>query len=148
MAELQKMMLELIGDYISCATYMCSTLRDSYITNETLLRSRRINLIPKDGELSEGITFSFHGTGCYFEFENGNIDIDFGPDDRCDGFDDYRLYEFLEQTKSGGYKELHDKYVFQGEFEKLISAGVIIKPDWELNSHLFYLRERVGNATK
>lgn len=133
------MILGLIKDYIACATYMCKLLKDNYTIDETLLRSRRMNLIPKKGKLADGVYFNFHGGGCYFEFENGNIDIDFGPNDRCDGFDYYRLFDFLEQTKRDNYKALHDKEVFKKEFDKLISIGQIIKPEWQPNTHLFYL---------
>ena len=89
-------LLKLIKDYIACSKYMYKILKDNFNTaGETILRARRTNIIPKEGVLSEGIHFNFHGGGCYFKFENGAIDIDFGPNDRCDGFDSQRLYEFF-----------------------------------------------------
>jgi len=142
MNKIKGMMLDLIQDYISCASYMCKAMKYNFNTNETLLRSRRINLIPQHGYLPEGISFSFHGIGCYFEFENGEIDIDFGPNDRCDGFDSYRLYNFLEQTKKESYLELHNKTIFQKEFDSLISEGVIVQSEDQVASHLFYLKNK------
>jgi hypothetical protein len=86
---------------------MCTDLRQHYkIPNElTLLTARKsYNLVPKDGDLPNGASFSFHGIGCYFEFENGAIDVDFGPNDKCDGFDFYRLKDFLLRTRKSSFQ--------------------------------------------
>ena len=143
MNSLQELVLRLISDYIACAEYMCHVLRDDYLLSESLLRARRTNVIPKKGKLSEGGHFDFHGGGCFFKFDSGSIDIDFGPNDRCDGFDYYRLHDFLIDTKKYNYKELHYGDVLKKEFDKLILEGKIVNPHWQPNSHLFYLRERI-----
>jgi hypothetical protein len=93
--------------------------------------------------LPGGVYYDFHGGGCFFEFENGSIDVDFGPNDRCDGFDFYRLKDFLLDTKKDNYKELHNSEVLKREFEDLILQGKIANPKWQPNSHLFYLIERI-----
>lgn len=134
--------LRLIRDYISCSEYMCSILRDEYPAKESLLRARRINIIPKTGELPGKVFFNFHGGGCYFEFENGSIDLDFGPDDRCDGFDYYRLKNYLSETRKVDYKELHNSEILKREFENLILNGEIVNSKWLPNPHLFYLKEK------
>ena len=79
----------------------------------------------------------------YFEFENGCIDVDFGPDDRCDGFDFNRLKDFLLYAKKDNYQELHDIDLLKHEFEALILHGEIVNPQWQPNTHLYYLRERI-----
>jgi len=143
MSSSSELTLGLIKDYISCAEYMCGALRDEYPSNETFLRARRTNIIPKNGDLPGGVHFDFHGGGCYFEFENGSIDVDFGPDDRCDGFDFYRIKDFLVDTKKDIYKKLHDNEQLKREFEDLILKGEIVNPKWQPNAHLFYLKERI-----
>lgn len=132
-------LLKLIKDYIACSTYMCKILKEDFNTNgETILRARRINIIPKEGVLSEGIYFNFHGGGCYFKFDNSAIDIDFGPNDRCDGFDGQRLFEFLESSKKVYFLSKADinQYI-----DKLLEKNIIINPGWYPNPQLFYLNE-------
>jgi len=133
--------LNLIKDYISCSQYMCGCLKEYYnITGTTLLAARRNpELIPKEGRLPDGIYFKFHGGGCFFEFENGEIDVDFGPDDRCDGFDFYRLKDFLLYTKKSVYEELINEAVLKVEFENLIRNHVIYNPKWHPGTDLYYL---------
>jgi hypothetical protein len=121
---------------------MCNALKESYSTNgETILRARRINLIPKEGVLVEGYFFNFHGGGCYFKFGNSSIDVDFGPDDRCDGFDSQRLHEFLESSKKE-YVYLLSEGDIKDSMEKLLKERIIIKPGWHPNPHLFYLTDK------
>lgn len=139
-------LMKLIKDYIACSTYMCSILKENFNTNgETILRARRTNLIPKEGVLNEGYFFNFHGGGCYFKFDNSSIDIDFGPNDRCDGFDSQRLYEFLESTKKEGVDFLSEADIRES-LNKLLEKEIIINPDWYPNPHLFYLNDQLKNT--
>lgn len=138
----QNEILQLIKDYVSCSKYMCKILKESYDTKgATLLRARRINIIPKEGILAEGYLFSFHGGGCYFKFEGGSIDIDFGPNDRCDGFDSQRLYEFLKSSQSNKKNSMIDEVSISRMFKYLLEKKIIINPGWYPNPHLFYLNE-------
>ena len=125
-----------------CSKYMCSLIKDTYeIGENTILRARRIDLIPQSGKLKEGYKFSFHGGGCFFEFENGAIDIDFGPENRCDGFDSFRLYNFLVNSKSGEYPYLQSEEAIRKELIRLLDEGIIIHPNSYPNPHLFYLSD-------
>jgi len=100
---------------------MCSLLGEAYdIKGESFLRARREDLIPKEGLLSEGCKFSFHGGGCYFEFENGAIDIDFGPDNRCDG----------------------SEAIIKEELDKLLKEKIIIELKTYPNPHLFFVSSK------
>lgn len=131
--------LKLINDYIACSKYVCSIMKENFNTNgETILRARRINLIPKEGILSEGFYFNFHGGGCYFKFDGSSIDIDFGPNDRCDGFDSQRLYEFLESSKKSHFSFSSETDIKES-IEQLLEKGILINPAWQPNPHLFYL---------
>lgn len=104
----------------------------------TLLRARRINLIPKEGETLEGFKFNFHGGGCYFEFDNSRIDVDFGPNGRCDGFDSFRLYDFL-QTSKLDFKDVLLEENIRTEISRLEDEGIIVQPNEYPNPALFYL---------
>jgi hypothetical protein len=135
-------LIDLINDYISCSNYMCNSLRDDYcFTEESLLGAwRKSKTVPKEGNLSDGTYFNFHGSGVYFEFENGEIDIDFGPNGRCDGFDLGRLKHFLLSTKRASYTNLTDEGKFAMEFERLTNCGIIFNPQWIPSPHLYFLK--------
>jgi len=108
-------LLELIRDYIACAGFMCTALKVEFsIGEQPLLEGFRQKRIPKTGTLMNGASFNFHGGGCCFEFENGIIDIDFGPAGRWNGFDQYRLYEYLSSSEiKSGTAHRHNKDVVQ-----------------------------------
>jgi hypothetical protein len=132
--------LLLIKQYISCSKYMCDALRDTYnIKEETLLGARRMSLLPKEGMLEEGFTYSFHGGGCYFEFENGTIDVEFGPNGRCDGFDAYRLHDFLITSKKNEYKYISSSKEIQEAIDHLFKYKKIIQLKQYPNDNLYYL---------
>jgi len=122
---------------------MCNSLRDDYgFTDKTLLGAwRSSKTIPKEGKLSDGTYFNFHGAGVYFQFENGEIDVDFGPNGRCDGFDFGRLKHFLLSTKQSAYKNLTYEENLATQFERLINSGFIFKPEWIPSPHLYYLNK-------
>ena len=135
--------MQLIREYIACSTYMCRVLKDEYDTKgETLLRARRLNLIPKEGKLAEGHSFNFHGGGCFFRFENGTIDIDFEPNDRCDGFDAYRLYDFLTTSKK--YQNINCSEVeLQEAINELLKERKVVQPGLYPNPNLYYLNNEL-----
>jgi hypothetical protein len=136
--------LTLIKEYIDCSKYICGSLKDSYDTKgETLLRARRLNIIPKEGITKDGFSFAFHGGGCYFEFENGSIDIDFGPNDRCDGFDAYRLWQFLSASKINSIIQPITEIEVQECLNELLTKKEIIQPGIFPNPNLYYLNNSI-----
>jgi hypothetical protein len=147
-----KEIIQLIKNYVACASYMCSLLKDAYDTkSETLLTARRMNIIPKNGVLKEGYKFDFHGGGCLFEFENAYIDVEFGPNDRCDGFDSFRLYNFSLVSKDNLYLSLKSEEIIKNEITQLLKDKVIIQPGLFPNPKLYYLNSVIyqsGNVSK
>jgi hypothetical protein len=137
-------LLQLIKDYIECSMFLVRALKSEYDTKgETLLRARRLNIVPKQGVLAEGQRFNFHGGGCFFEFENGTIDIDFGPNDRCDGFDSFRLYNFFNTSKK--HQELHFTEIeLQESLKGLIMERKVIQLGVFPNPNLYYLIDEIG----
>ena len=102
------------------------------------MRAPRIKIIPKEGVLEEVLSFSYHGGGCYFEFENGTIDIDFGLFDRCDDFDAFRLYEFLTTSKTNQNIQLITEAEIKNCLNELLAEKIIIQPGEFPNPYLFY----------
>ncbi len=129
---------ELIKEYISCAKYSCLLLKQLYNGDENFLRAKVLKLIPKEGFI-ENTFYSFHGSGCYFEYGTNHIDIDFGPDNRCDGFDLFRLKDFFStMADKGKYSTLKDDKNFEEQFEELVKANIIYNPQSEPSPHLYY----------
>jgi hypothetical protein len=141
----QYLVSELVREYISCAKYMCNSLKNQFaLEEEPLLVAYRGKRIPKKGVLEGGIKYDFHGGGCYFEFDGGRIDVDFGPSGRCDGFDLYRLLDFLQSSEiiASKYNEL-DEETIRSELEDLVREKVIVSPGWYPNPSLYYLTSEI-----
>lgn len=140
MSSTEKKLIELLEEYITCSSYFMSVIKDNYpIDKEGILRSRRLNLIPKDGTIGD-IYFNFHGGGCYFETSNDSIDVDFGPNDRTDGFDFDRINNFYTNRKVK-YHEIQNETELKEAFESLFNQSIIFKPSIYPNPHLYYLKK-------
>jgi hypothetical protein len=138
--QLRNEMLNLIAEYIRVAQYCFKILRDKIPTGFPILGAHRQKIIPKTGIIGN-LKYNFHGVGCYFEFDDGTeLNIDFGPDDRCDGFDLYRLWFFMEHMKGrSAFSSLNDESKFKMEFANLIRDNIIYNPQWVPSPHLYYL---------
>jgi hypothetical protein len=104
---------------------------------DNLFCAWREGAIPSQGAV-EGISFKFHGSGCYFQTDILRVDVDFGPGGRVDGFDAGRLSRYVTENQvdsSFGFLE------FQNALEALLAIGVIAKPGTPPSSHLFYFRQ-------
>jgi hypothetical protein len=57
------------------------------------LRAWHSGRLNKTGTLTEPVArYDFHGVGCRFQIGELVVDLDFGPDERHDGFDAWRLW--------------------------------------------------------
>ncbi|PVD52885.1 hypothetical protein DC498_08160 [Terrimonas sp.] len=133
-------LMDVIKDYLSCAKYVCGLLIDYYQVNETLMRARVLETIPKEGFV-ENIYFRFHGRGCFFKYDGGEIDIDFGPKGRFDGFDLYRIKKFLETNTRFKINQSDNDFI-EKQFNMFIRNHVIGKlPGYE-DDFLYYVETR------
>lgn len=94
--------------------------------------------IPQSGTLDpvREITYSFHGIGCRLNFGVHLVDFDFGPDQRYDGFDAWRLYLLAESLLD--LKEFADLNVVQKHLDDLASIGRIGKLESVIGGHLYF----------
>jgi hypothetical protein len=94
------------------------------------------NQIPRKGNLSESVSYEFHGIGCLIIYPDYEVDFDFGPDNRCDGFDLWRLTGFISS-----FKERYPRYSIsenlKKDFESAVADKFVRKID---NSNLYYYR--------
>jgi hypothetical protein len=85
---------------------------------------------PREGNLQDNIFYHFHGTGCFFKIQSPpiEIDVDFGPGDRCDGFDLFRIRDFYERV-SDKYPELKTEGNIEYGFSLLVDKQIIYNPN-------------------
>lgn len=134
-------MLSLIREYLTSARAARDLLRSRFEIDD-LLRARRLGTLPKDGWLDRErrVHYSFHGVGCTIESRGEVIDFDFGPGGLVDGFDLWRLRQFLESRREK-YPSLQTGEKQEVAFAKLVQEGLVIKSDELPSPHLYRLRE-------
>lgn len=96
--------------------------------------------VPEQGTLDDRYEtrFRFHGCGVHFESTRGEVDFDFGPDGRFDGFDAWRLLIFA-QSKPDEYPNLLRLEVVESVLGELVTDGLVHRPRWAPSAHLCYL---------
>ena len=97
--------------------------------------------IPEQGTLDDFFEtrYRFHGVGCHCEGERGEVDFDFGPDGRFNGFDGWRLWIYA-QSRPQDYPQFQRYEVVESVLGELVTDGVVIRPRWMPSPHLCYLR--------
>lgn len=133
--------LELIKDYQETVKLGVEAMQKEFNTRK-LLRGWRTKDIPKEGILSTGAEYDFHGIGCFIIINNITVNFDFGPEDRFDGFDLWRLSTFVDEKPEVYQFFLENDGLLEIQFQKLVNDGVIVKPNWEY-SDLYYLSEQL-----
>jgi hypothetical protein len=142
MTNIENELLSLISEYITTANYYCNTMQ-KYFNVEDLLLGWKSKKIQSEGEIEKfNIKYHFHGVGCLFEKFDFLIDIDFGSEGTCGGFDLWKLKKFLKN------KSINEKYnVFMDEnrleetFNLLVKDKIIFCPKTYPSPHLFYINK-------
>lgn len=128
---------ELIREYLGAVHKAVSELRAGFGRND-LLRARHSGGIPKDGVIN-GVEFSFHGVGCWAVVDGVDVNFDFGPDNRADGFDAWRLWQFARE-KPAAYPQFQELKQVEKALKMLACSGEIECPEADPSPHLFYLK--------
>jgi hypothetical protein len=126
--------LALIASYTDFAERACARLRAAFGVND-LLSAVVEKRIPRAGTAA-GIEFRFHGVGCEFRIDGTCIDVDFGPEGRCDGFDAWRLSLFASSEPQ--WSDLATESAVQHGLDLLTESGAITRPEWQPSPHLYY----------
>ncbi len=138
----QNSLINLIKEYISCSDYFLSLYINHFPLDETdIIADRKTKGYPKEGEI-EGVEYYFHGGGVNFSNRHDEIDIDFGPNGRHDGFDLMRLKHFLNARRDK-YSEFIDITSLESTFLTLVSIGKIQNQNWFPGENLFYLDDAI-----
>ena len=83
-----KDLLRLISEYQLSVLGFLRAFRKRYPVDD-ILGARTAGEVPEMGMLDDRheTRFRFHGCGCAFTSDRGEVDFDFGPNGRHDGFD-------------------------------------------------------------
>ena len=127
----------LIREYLAAVHKVVSALRAG-LGYQNLLAAYHQRKIPKEGVIN-GVEFSFHGIGCWAVVDGLEVDFDFGPDSRIDGFEPWRLWRFAEQQPETYplFRQVED---VKKAMERLERSGEIECSRAMPSSTLWYLR--------
>lgn len=125
--------VDLIADYQANIERVMVAFRQEFNTRDLLTAYRHDKLFPQEGSLKRQKIkrYAFHGVGLAVDFDdNTSVDFDFAflPEQRHDGFDLWRLSEFVS-SRPDKYKKYLDKNKLEDDFNELIVQGCIVKPD-------------------
>ena len=126
---------KVVDDYLSAVEVAVSLFKQE-IGETAPLKAWHDGQLPQTGKLSDEIEYQFHGIGCLLIFSDYEVDFDFGPEGRIDGFDLWRLNGYLGSCKDkySGYSEEQLK----NDFAAAVSSGEIYKLH-KSSSNLYYL---------
>jgi len=135
-------LLYIIKDYQLSADKAVQIFKDKYNVND-ILEGWHSKVYEQTGKLiDEGLYFyAFHGIGLAAHFKDKFVDFDFAyfPEPRHDGFDLWRLTNFI-QNQGSKYHDYKDKEKIEREFNELIKNGVIAKPKLENSTTLYFFK--------
>jgi hypothetical protein len=135
-------MLELINDYQETVRFGVEEMQKQFNTRQ-LLKDWRSGIISKSGMLVSGTEYDFHGVGCFLTINNITVNFDFGPDDRYDGFDLWRLGCFVDEKPEIYKSYFENKASLETDFQMLIEKHIIVEPKWFPGSSLYYFSDAI-----
>lgn len=128
----------LIEDFQQTAKVVAEEFYNKY-NRKDLLRAWHDKTIAQKGSLNDIVQkYAFHGAGLYAKLKGKEVDFDFGPDDRIDGFDAWRLKEFADSQKK--YKDKWSSKSIESGLEELMKNGTIYKPGSHPGTTNYYLK--------
>lgn len=141
-------LLQLINDYQQYVAKACRLFRDHLHVEGNILEAWKTRQVPPRGLLDDSgrIRYSFHGIGCMVQFGKIVVDFDFGPEERQDGFDAWRLTRFAKTVPA--YASFVDCDQLHEELTRLEEAGTIIHLTQTIGGHLFFFSDSSNNPPR
>ena len=128
---------DLINLYIAKANELFNLL-----LNDLKLESPKSNLewtiqkMPNRGVISKNVEYYRHGYGCWFKYNQGEIDFDLDKKGEINGFNAYWLFEFAKTNNIEiPYQSARE---IQYELDQALSSQEIIKSN---NQYIFNVPE-------
>lgn len=133
-----KQILNLIKDYQNDVKLFMKLFNEKYARKD-IIRAWHDGDIPQNGKVTDTIEYELHGIGCCVFFPDREIDFDFGPNLRTDGFDLWRLKQYIKQNTNPGKYPTNDE--LEVSFNQLAECGAI-KKIYE-NSNLYFFNDDI-----
>lgn len=135
---------DLITDYQVNVERVMTAFKQEFNRTDLLTAYRHDKIYPQVGKLKKYDIkrYSFHGIGLAVDFDdNTSVDFDFAflPEQRHDGFDLWRLGEFVS-TRPNKYKKYLDNKRLETDFNEQIERGVIVKPELDPSTTLYFFK--------
>jgi tetratricopeptide (TPR) repeat protein len=136
--------IDLITDYQNAVEKVMAAFKDKFGQTDLLSACQRDNTFPQIGELNEYgiIHYAFHGIGLRATFHDNttvNFDFAFLPEQRHDGFDLWRLEQFVA-GQPDKYKKYVNKEKLEMDFNELIKRGSIVNPNVTPSTALYFFK--------
>lgn len=128
---------DLIAEYLAHVKKATDLLKQSFGT-KNILRLWRSKKIPQQGSVTGDITYELHGIGCRVYLSEACIDFDYGPDERVDGFDSWRLYMYACETPCK-YKKYTNRESLEREFNAYLKKSKARKIEGS-TSNLYFIQ--------
>lgn len=129
--------LNLINEYLKDVRIFIKYFEEKYHRKD-VLQAWHDGDIPQSGNITDTAGYELHGIGCYIFFPDREINFDFGPELRSDGFDLWRLKGYLNQRPD--IANHLSKEELEVAFNNLEKEGVIKKI--YQNSNLYFFQKR------
>ncbi|MES1182101.1 MAG: hypothetical protein ABUL44_04830 [Flavobacterium sp.] len=147
-----KDIITLIKDYQQSIEGVMAAFKKKFNRTDLLRAYRSDKIFPRIGKLTEfGIkTYVFHGIGLAITFDDDKtVDFDFAflPEQRHDGFDVWRLNEFVK-SRPLTYNVYLDESKLKKDFEELIKSGLIVNPKLNHSTHLYFFTDSIKKENK
>ncbi|MGE1152151.1 DUF6896 domain-containing protein [Pseudomonas kitaguniensis] len=111
----------LIAEYLAHVKKATDLLDQSFGT-KNILRLWHSKQIPRRGAVTPDVTYELHGIGCSVFLSEICVDFDYGPNERVDGFDAWRLYMYACEVPNR-YEKYTDKKFLEREFSEYLKKG-------------------------
>lgn len=135
---IEKKVIKLIDEYLADVEVFMKLFAEKFQRRD-VLRAWREKVIPQSGKINNEVEYELHGVGCRVYFFDRIVDFDFGPYQRTDGFDVWRLERYLISRKD--MLAIITKDQLQEGFDNLIRTGIIEKKFSDSNCHLYYFSD-------
>ncbi|MFT0477078.1 DUF6896 domain-containing protein [Pseudomonas antarctica] len=127
----------LIAEYLEQVKKSTDLLEQVFGT-KNILSLWRSKKIPQRGKVADDVTYELHGIGCRVYLSEICVDFDYGPDERVDGFDAWRLYLYACETPLK-YKKYTNKESLEREFNAYLKKGKAKKVEGS-TSNLYFIQ--------
>lgn len=136
--------IDLITDYQENVERVMKAFKQEFERSDLLTAYRHDKIYPQVGRLKKHHIkrYAFHGIGLAVDFDDNtsiNFDFAFLPEQRHDGFDLWRLGEFVSNHPDK-YKKYLDEKMLEEDFNRLIDQGIIINPNVSPSTTLYFFK--------